>query len=236
MKGSIVPDRHFQVIHAQNTYYGMFTLAPDGLPIGLTSHCEEILDQINKLPDDKGRGILFSYDAFSKSNIPYIDRVQTLPRKYDQIRWYDITEREAELDYNVIVLFGTFKRIQYEAPLLWRFHIENGSTPVVFYTSTLQSGFEKVDFDEILPRIRFASHREPPHHVIPQTETPHLVEIGEVKDPVERRVRERNALIENVILLRKHKYSYRKIAKILGISLGSVQHYEKQKPYVFLYD
>lgn len=235
MNRAVVSNRHFQYIHDQNTYDEMFTCHPDRLPIGLTSHCKLILDQITELLDDNQRGILFSYRAFSQCHIPYIDRVKTLYRKYDRIHWCDISEREASVDYDLIVLFGTFERIQYEVPLLWRVHIENGSTPVVLYTSKWQEGFNQVDFDEVVAHMRSASHREHPHRVIQETQTPHLVEIDEVMDPLERKFRERNALREKAIDLLEDN-SWRKTAEILGISVGALQYLVKQDPYPFLSD
>lgn len=235
MNRGIVSDIHFQCIHDQNTYDEMFTCHPDRFPIGLTPHCERILDQINLLLDENRSGILFSYQAFSQGNIPYIDRVQTLCRKYDRIRWNDITEKEAVLDYGLIVLLGTFERIKDELPLLWRFHIANETTPVVLYTSKWQEGFERVNFEEIVPRIRSASHSPPSQHVIQETQTPHPVETDEVYEQLMQKQRERDALREMAIDLLKDN-SYRKTAEILGISLGKLQNLVKEDPVPFLFD
>jgi len=143
----------YQCIDYRNTYYEMFTLEPDGSPVGFTSHCKLVLDQINFMIGRGQKGIFFSYDAFCKSYLPMVDHVQTLYSKYT-IQCYDIGESEAEVSYDLIVLFGTFAGIGRDIPQLWRAHIVPKKTPVVFYTTKSYREFERVEFDEIVTRIR----------------------------------------------------------------------------------
>ena len=158
----------YQCIDYRNTYYEMFTLEPDGSPVGLTSHCKLVLDQINFMIGRGQKGIFFSYDAFCKSYLPMVDHVQTLYSKYT-IQCYDIGESEAEVSYDLIVFFGTFSVIEFDIPLLWRTYIVPKKTPVVFYTTEScrvvekvgqfigfaeVEQFERVEFDEIVTRIR----------------------------------------------------------------------------------
>lgn len=143
----------YQCIDNRNTYYEMFTLEPDSSPVGLTNHCKLVLDQINFMIGRGQKGIFFSYDAFCKSSLLIVDHVQTLYDKYD-VHCYDIGEGEVEVTYDLIVIFGDFEGIGRDIPQLWRAYIIPKLTPVVFYTTRSYRGFEQVEFDEIVARIR----------------------------------------------------------------------------------
>lgn len=148
---------HFLCIHNKNTYDEMFTIGMDGL----TGHSQSMLEQINTLIESGQKGLFFSYDMFCKSYLRVVDHVQTLYNKYD-VHWCDISESEAAVSYDLIVFFGDFNVLNFDIPLLWRTYVVPKITPVIFYTTETWRGYQKfgqvieverVDFDQIVPRI-----------------------------------------------------------------------------------
>ncbi|MYF98783.1 helix-turn-helix domain-containing protein [Candidatus Poribacteria bacterium] len=249
---------HFIYFHAKNTSNGMFdTTAPDGL----TSHCQVMLDQINTLIETGQKGLFYSYDEFCKSYLPVGHYIQTLNNKYD-VHWCDIGESEAKFSYDVVVFFGNFNVLDFDIPRLWRTYVVPKKTPVIFYTTPSWRGYEmfqqvaeveRVEFDEIVPRLRPIISGEPalksstvnlsskavpvvpPNVSIPDRRHPPKSGIHQ-KPPTVPDQKAADTSEDNLALRRKIKrlqqegMSIRKIAEQLNIKKWKVEWLLKQKP------